>query len=107
MFQFRTAGGNNTNVECFHFGVPALILPIIWDQINNGVRIEETGWGYQLDILHFTEEQLRDRLERIVNDQELRLRYKKASEKIRADDKITKVADRIAGYVCGLQSMKS
>lgn len=52
---------------------------------------------------NYTEEQLRDRLDRIVNDQELRLKYKKASEKIRADDKITKIVDRIADYVCGLK----
>lgn len=80
------------------------ILYINWNQINNGVRIEETGYGYQLDILHYTEERLRDRLERLVNDKELKLKYRKASEKIRADDKVTKIADRIVDYVCGLQS---
>ena len=63
------------------------------------MRLEETGFGFHLDIMKFTEEQLAGRLDKILNDQEIKLKLKKASEKIQKEDKITKVVNQIADYI--------
>ena len=63
------------------------------------MRLEETGFGFHLDILKFTEEQLADRLDKILNDQEIKMKWKSASEKIQKENRIVSVVGRIAEYV--------
>lgn len=92
-------GGNNTFGECFYFGVPQIILPVLADQINNAVRLEETNYGYQLDLLTCTEEQLADRLNKILNDEKLRTKLRIASERIQKENRIVSVVHKIADYV--------
>ena len=79
--------------------MPNIILPILSDQINNAVRLEETGYGYHLDPLNFTEQELADRLSKILNNEELRLKWKTASERIRRENRMGPVVDRIVDYV--------
>uniref|UniRef100_A0AAN0LM54 UDP-glycosyltransferase n=1 Tax=Polyphagotarsonemus latus TaxID=1204166 RepID=A0AAN0LM54_9ACAR len=83
-------GGNNTFTECFYFGVPALIFPVMGDQINNAKRIEETGFGYQMDLMNYTVEELKDKIEKIFSDESLIKKIKKVGERIRKENSLEK-----------------
>ena len=75
-----------------------LFLP----QINNGVRVEETGYGYRLDLMSYTDEQLVETVSKALANEELRSKMKKASERIRKKPKMQMVADRVVEYVSRL-----
>ena len=78
-------------------------MPIIVDQINNGKRIEELNYGYQIkDILNYEEQELIDKLTKLINDEELKLKWKRASERIQQEDRISKIVQKIVDYVCEL-----
>ena len=69
------------------------------DQFNNATRIEETGFGFKMDLSNFTREELATKLDKLVNDQELRAKWKNASERIRRVNRIDTVCEQIADYV--------
>lgn len=120
-------GGCNSLDECFHFGVPMILMPFTGDQasafsafqkdlsesllnfetfflpqINNAVRMEETGYGYRLDLMSYTDEQLVETVSKALANEELRSKMKKASERIRKKPKMQMVADRVVEYVSRL-----
>lgn len=74
-------------------------MPVIGDQINNGMRLEETNYGFQLDLIACTEEELADRLQKLVGDEALRKKWKAASERIQEEQRIVTVANQLADYV--------
>ena len=74
-------------------------MPILGDQINNGIRLEETQFGFNLDLLTCTEQELADRLQKLVGDNVLRSKWKKASERIQKEERIVTVVNQLADYV--------
>ena len=92
-----THGGNNTTTEALHFGKPMIVLPLFWDQYDNAQRVDETGVGVRLATYEFTEEQMHGAIDRLLADDALRERLARASERIRAEDGLTKAADLIEG----------
>ena len=62
--------------------------------------MEETNFGFKLHILHYEEQELFDKLTRILEDRQIRRRWKKAGERIRAENRISRVVDQIVDYVC-------
>lgn len=74
-------------------------MPAVVDQINNAKRVEECKIGFQLSLLNYTEEELKDRLNKLLNDKDLNRRLKDASKQIRSDNKIFKIADKIVDYL--------
>lgn len=76
-----------------------MILPAFSDQVNNAQRITETGFGYKLDLLNYEEQELADKLNKILYDKELRLKWRAASKRIQSENRIVEVVDRIANYV--------
>uniref|UniRef100_A0AAN0LHH8 UDP-glycosyltransferase n=1 Tax=Polyphagotarsonemus latus TaxID=1204166 RepID=A0AAN0LHH8_9ACAR len=91
-------GGNNTFTECFYFGVPALIFPILGDQPNNAKRIEETGYGYQMDLMNYTQEELKEKIEKVFSSETLIEKNKKVGERIRKDDSLDKAVEIFYSY---------
>ena len=73
--------------------------PILGDQINNAVRIKETGFGDSFDVMNFTETELEQKIERLLKDEPLKRKLKETSERIQKDLKIYKVVDRIADWI--------
>lgn len=66
--------------------------------------MEETGYGFKLNILRYEQQELFDKLTRILEDNKIRQKWKAASERIRAENRISKVVDQIVDYVCGSQT---
>lgn len=88
-------GGNNTTTEAMHFGKPAVVLPLFWDQYDNAQRLEETGYGIRLKSYEWTPAELSSAIETLLADTALRDRLAKVGESIRARDGLTRGADVI------------
>lgn len=92
-----THGGNNTVTESMHFGKPMVLLPLFWDQYDNAQRVHEKGYGIRLATYEFTSEELRDAVEGLLADTELRERMKTIGASIRERDGLSRAADLIEG----------
>ena len=90
-----THGGNNTTTEAFHFGKPMIVLPLFWDQYDNAQRVDETGFGLRLPTYTFEDQELRDAVDRLLADGDLRSRMTAVGERIRANDGTRRAADLI------------
>jgi MGT family glycosyltransferase len=92
-----THGGNNTTTESFHFGKPMIVLPLFWDQYDNAQRVHELGFGTRLDTYGFADDELRDAVDRLAADDDLRATMAAHGERIRAADGTRVAADLIEG----------
>ena len=92
-----THGGNNTTTEAFHFGKPMIVLPLFWDQYDNAQRVHEAGAGLRLETYAFADADLRDGVDRLIADTDLRARMAAEGERIRAADGTRTAADLIEG----------
>jgi MGT family glycosyltransferase len=90
-----THGGNNTVTEAFHFGKPMILLPLFWDQHDNAQRVHEVGLGVRLNTYAFSDEQMREALERLLGDVALRGRLDDIGKVIRSRDGVVEAARRI------------
>jgi MGT family glycosyltransferase len=88
-----THGGNNTFCECLHFGKPMIVLPLFWDQYDNAQRADETGVGIRLDTYGFEDAELRGAVDRLLEDEALRVRLMGISERLRATSGAERIAD--------------
>jgi UDP:flavonoid glycosyltransferase YjiC (YdhE family) len=78
-----------------NFGKPMVVLPIFWDQHDNGQRIEETGFGVRLDTYGHTGEELTAAIEQLLGDDELAGRLARASARLQSAPGTEKAADLI------------
>ena len=90
-----THGGNNTVTECFHHGLPMVVLPLFWDQVDNAQRVEETGFGVRLSTYGFADADLIGAVDRLLADTPLRTRMAAAAARYQADPGTVRAADRI------------
>jgi MGT family glycosyltransferase len=79
-----THGGNNTTTEGFYFGKPMVALPLFWDQYDNAQRLDETGFGVRLPTYEFEPVDLRNAIDKLLADGELRERMAAIGERHRA-----------------------
>ena len=79
-----THGGNNTTTESLHFGKPMILLPLFWDQYDNAQRMDELGFGRRLATYAFTDQEMTDALDALLNDTDLRERMAAMSRQIQA-----------------------
>jgi MGT family glycosyltransferase len=97
-----THGGNNTVTESLCFGKPMVLLPIFWDQHDNGQRIDETGYGVRLDTYGHEPEQLEGAMDRLLSDVELAERLDSASRRLQSQPGTELAADLIEETVRGI-----
>jgi len=90
-----THGGNNTVTEAFHHGVPMIVLPLFWDQVDNAQRIDETGFGRRLATYDFRDEELTDAIDELLADRALAARLATMAERIQASSGTARAADLI------------
>jgi UDP:flavonoid glycosyltransferase YjiC (YdhE family) len=96
-----THGGNNTVTEAFHSGVPMIVLPLFWDQVDNAQRIEETGFGVRLATYDFDDAELTGAADRLLADAALRDRLVVISKRLQANPGTVHAADLIEGVARG------
>ncbi len=75
-------GGNNTVTEALHHGVPMIVLPLFWDQVDNAQRVHEMGFGVRLSTYGFHDDQLTGAVERLLVDRPMRTRLATMSARI-------------------------
>ncbi len=90
-----THGGNNTTTESLHFGKPMILLPLFWDQYDNAQRMDELGFGKRLATYAFTEEEMNDALESLLDNADLAARMEAMAAAISARQGTTVGADVI------------
>ncbi|XP_054152593.1 uncharacterized UDP-glucosyltransferase YojK-like [Oppia nitens] len=84
-------GGNNTITECFYFGKPMIVMPLFGDQFDNAQRVHEKGFGIRLDAYKCSEKELLTTIETLLNDKELNEKMQKISQRIKAENNLTKL----------------
>ncbi len=99
---------SNTLTETFTYGKPLIAMGFFGDQADNAQRIMEKGFGVRLEPYSFTEEQLIEAVERLLNDDdEVKQRAKAAAERIAKDRSKDKAAEAIERFVEKVQKMKN
>lgn len=92
---FITDGSNETVTDAFTLGKPMIVIPMWLAQLDNAQRVDETGFGVRLSAWTFTEEQLLAAINRLLNDQELKSRLNKASNRIWEENRLDKASELI------------
>lgn len=77
-------GGNNTLTETVYYGKAMIVIPLFYDQYNNAQRVHEKNFGRRLDQHQFTDEQLVQTIDELINDRELCEKLDKVGQRIRA-----------------------
>jgi UDP:flavonoid glycosyltransferase YjiC (YdhE family) len=90
-----THGGNNTVTECFNSGVPMVVLPLFWDQVDNAQRVDEAGFGVRLSTYGFEDAELTGAVDRLLADTALRARMRTAAVRYQADPGTVRAAGLI------------
>ena len=94
-----THGGNNTVTEAFYHGKPMLVMPLFADQYDNAQRILEKGYGNRFNGYLFKQGELCAMIDRILNDQQMIQRCKKAGERMRSANSKQKACEKIEEIV--------
>jgi MGT family glycosyltransferase len=90
-----THGGNNTVTEAFHNGLPMIVLPLFWDQVDNAQRIDETGFGVRLATYDFEDSELTGAVDRLLADSTIHGRLAAVSARLQANPGTVRAADLI------------
>uniref|UniRef100_A0A8C5WDB7 UDP-glucuronosyltransferase n=1 Tax=Leptobrachium leishanense TaxID=445787 RepID=A0A8C5WDB7_9ANUR len=77
---FISHAGSHGIYEAVCNAVPAVMLPLFGDQMDNAVRLESRGAGVTLNVLHMTSEDLSNALKTVIEDPS----YKKNIEHLSA-----------------------
>lgn len=92
-------GGNNTFTECLYFAKPAIIMPYVWDGHDNATRVHETGHGIKMHRANWTQEQLKEAVDTLLNDESMAQRLAQTSAAMRSSPGPEKAAALIGGLL--------
>ncbi|MEQ9488481.1 MAG: glycosyltransferase [Alphaproteobacteria bacterium] len=92
-------GGNNTFNECLYFGKPALVMPYVWDGHDNAMREQETGHGFHLHRSNWTDDEFKDRINRMLTDKDMQSKLAKTSAHMQAQNGPEKAAKLLDGLL--------
>ena len=79
-----------------------ILLPLFWDQYDNAQRMDELGFGVRLSTYAFTDQEMFDALDKLLNDNALRTQLAENGQAIRARDGLRAGADIIESVALGL-----
>lgn len=92
-------GGNNSFTECLYFGVPAIIMPYVWDGHDNATRVEETGHGFGMHRADWADEQLKDKINVMLTDETMKAKMASTSAHMQSRHGPTKAAEILDGLL--------
>ncbi|XP_027205156.2 NDP-glycosyltransferase YjiC-like [Dermatophagoides pteronyssinus] len=101
-----THGGNNTVTETVSYGKPMLVMPLFADQYDNAQRIREKGFGDRIETYRFEDDKLIQLIDKILNDNEIHERCRKAAERIRSDESKINACRKIEKFFENFYSKK-
>ena len=101
---FITHGGSNSLIEGLTFGRPFLVIPQFGDQLDNGQRIADLGFGNKINLWEFNEAELLEKIELVLNDQRIRENVIRASKELKKSDSGDKVCCAIERLVLNSES---
>ncbi len=67
-----THGGSGTVLSALRAGLPLVVVPMQWDQLENAQRVVEAGAGVRLKAEHCTPERLRAAVTRVLEEPSFR-----------------------------------
>lgn len=94
-----THGGCNTFTETFASGKPMIVMPLFADQWDQSSRIEETNFGVRFNPYTVTEVELHSAVEKLLSDQDIQDRCRKASDRILKASSLEKACEQIEKLV--------
>jgi UDP:flavonoid glycosyltransferase YjiC (YdhE family) len=74
-------------------------MPYVWDGHDNATRVQETGHGFKLDRYNWTDEDMADRINRMISDKKMKTKLKKTSKDMRSKRGPAKAAKVIDGLM--------
>ena len=92
-------GGNNSLTESLYFGKPLIVVPVFADQNDNAQRVHEKGFGIRLDAFTLKKEQLENAIDKLANDENLKIKLENISRRIKKDNKSEKLVELIENLV--------
>ena len=88
-------GGNNSFTECLYFGVPAIIMPYVWDGHDNATRVHETKHGLKMHRADWDDNQLLDNINFLLHDEQIQKNLSATSKFMQSDNGSSKAAKLI------------
>ena len=88
-------GGNNSFTECLYFGVPAIIMPYVWDGHDNATRVHETKHGLKMHRSDWDDSQLLDNINFLLHDSQIQKNLESTSKFMQSDNGSSKAAKLI------------
>jgi len=88
-------GGNNSFTECLYFGVPAIIMPYVWDGHDNATRVHETKHGLKMHRSDWDDNQLLDNINFLLHDEQIQNNLANTSKFMQSDNGSSKAAKLI------------
>ena len=88
-------GGNNSFTECLYFGVPAIIMPYVWDGHDNATRVHETKHGLKMHRADWDDDLLINNINFLLNDEQIKQNLLNTSEFMQSDNGSSKAAKLI------------
>lgn len=96
---FIQHGGNNSFNESFYFGIPALVMPFVWDGHDNAQRVSDTGHGIGMNRYDWSDEEMLENIERLLLDPAIRRRVNETSAYMQARDGKARAAKAIDEFL--------
>ncbi|WP_406690924.1 glycosyltransferase [Saccharopolyspora sp. ID03-671] len=96
---FVSHAGMNSTMESLHHGVPLVTVPQMPEQAANAARAAELGLGIKLDSNTVTAAELRESVDRIAADAEVRANLDRMRELVRSSGGAPAGADALEAFL--------
>ncbi len=94
---FVSHGGIGSVAQGLAAGVPQLVVPMGFDQLDNGSRVAEAGAGTVLPLARYTERRATDALRALLADADIAASARRAATRVREGDARKAAADLVEG----------
>ena len=72
-----------------------IVLPLFYDQHDNAQRVHDKGFGIRLKPFRSSEKEFHDAIEKLLNDNQLKVKMEKIAKRIQGSNENEKAAQLI------------